>query len=1553
MANKTYSMRISATDDFSGTLKRLRTESQSAFNAVERGSRGATGGLRRFAGNGLSGLTAALPGASGGLGSLGAGLGAIAGPAGLAVGAGVAIAGVASELGKLGAESTAAKNVFNLLASEFGNADRVLQQLNAVTGGVTDNITLMSSANKLMASGLAESAEELAEFQRLGVQLGAAFGEDAATAMENFNLAILNMSYQRLDTFGISASRVRARVKELKDEFGTETAFKMAVFEEGSKSLDRFGAAIQKNFTPVDKLNKKLSDLGASIGEGINAWWQDLIARTLDIINLFEDVHELIQLRISAINPFDPNRSTILEDIETIESRLGTVLSAGGAYEENWSHLSDGSVATGIREVADTVVELDTALGETDEEAETLRRSLEALFAVGTGEEWGAFNQLKVLALAALEAKGATDEVIAATERAFNMFSGTTSPAYESVMENIGPLLADVAETDPGRAAELAEYFLEQFETRSNEFGNTDRGVDALRLAGLDIGLFVGSGGGRTIDVKPGDDAGILAAREGISYEQAKSLYNEQGILSIGQHQLGGIGQTTRLTIGGEQWGDAALDPLHGFEGLPTIDLPPTATLSDFIDIKPEDLEARAQTLWDQYHASLEEAFRSGDTELLKRLTGGGPGPTIGDVAPTVTIDADTTLADEKIAAVKGAVDELTAEPKTVDIRVDVQPPWGMHRGRPEAPADGGTGPLPDDGFTPGFDSEGGLVQVDADNPAVIPDITVGVVLEKGSTWDTDVETLQAAVSGITADLMAGLIQADDWATDVETIQGAIEALTVDVPLTIDTIDAQTDLTAAIDNLDTSLATPPTVTVDVGINAADAQSELTNAIDSLFADDTVATPAILVSPEIDTATAQSDIITAMDTLFAEGTASPTFAVTPIVDATAAQSLITQAMDSLFTDDSANAPTFAIAPVIVSDAQSDIITAMSQLFTDDSTASPTFAVAPVIVSDAQSLITQAVDQLFTDDTTAMPTFTVAPVIVSDAQSLITQAVDQLFTDDTTAMPTFTVAPVIVSDAQSLVTQAMDTLFTDDSANAPTFAIAPVIVSDAQSDIITAMSQLFTDDSTASPTFAVAPVIVSDAQSLITQAVDQLFTDDTTAMPTFTVAPVIVSDAQSLVTQAMDTLFTDDSANAPTFAIAPVIVSDAQSDIITAMDSLFVDGSTASPTFAVAPVIVSDAQSLITNAMDQLFADDSARMPTFMIAPVISTNAQSDIITAMSQLFTDDSTASPTFTVSPVIDTADAQSKLTAEVDNIFDAEGAIPPTFAAMVSVAASETFAEDTQTITDTLNALTGTAKVGAVAREQWPTDVESIQSAIGSITGTAKVGVAKGAEWDAEVQTITDALDAIANERIAKFKVGVVENFAETVTGLTNWLDSIAVDRTATIDVEVNLQSGGQGASGAETAPEGGGGLGLVGDLLGLLPGGAMLADSIIGLIGGGDEAAAGGENPMFAGVYGGSTLETSLTTLETDLQSVVTEQQNVQTEVANINALDVTLDTSAIDTALDTLEERLKELTDKTWTVNMKANVSTSANAANVVSTDIRRFITDSERGGFVADV
>lgn len=214
--------------------------------------------------------------ASGAVGKVTSALGGLASAAaGLAAGAAAGVGAVGMAIGKLALDAAPVDQVrqtFEALSKSIGEtAETMLADLRAATNGMVNDADLMLSANRFMSMGLAESAEEAAGLAEMATRLGTAMGGTATQSMEDFALMLANQSIPRLDSFGISSGRVRARIDELMastEGLTREQAFMQAVSEEGAVALERLGSAGATGANvSLEQLKATFENLKLQVGE--------------------------------------------------------------------------------------------------------------------------------------------------------------------------------------------------------------------------------------------------------------------------------------------------------------------------------------------------------------------------------------------------------------------------------------------------------------------------------------------------------------------------------------------------------------------------------------------------------------------------------------------------------------------------------------------------------------------------------------------------------------------------------------------------------------------------------------------------------------------------------------------------------------------------------------------------------------------------------------------------------------------------------------------------------------------------------------------------------------------------------------------------------------------------------------------------------------------------------------------------------------------------------------------------------------------------------------
>jgi hypothetical protein len=151
-----------------------------------------------------------------------------------------------AEFTKLGATANAVEKRFVALAGGEAQAEEFMRSIRTETNYTVDAMTAMQAASKYMSLGLADTADGAASLIGMASRLGDQT-QSTQQRIDDFGALLANQSIPRLDNFGISSAKVRARIKELQTEFvgmSREAAFNQAVLEQGAVAMDRLGDSV-------------------------------------------------------------------------------------------------------------------------------------------------------------------------------------------------------------------------------------------------------------------------------------------------------------------------------------------------------------------------------------------------------------------------------------------------------------------------------------------------------------------------------------------------------------------------------------------------------------------------------------------------------------------------------------------------------------------------------------------------------------------------------------------------------------------------------------------------------------------------------------------------------------------------------------------------------------------------------------------------------------------------------------------------------------------------------------------------------------------------------------------------------------------------------------------------------------------------------------------------------------------------------------------------------------------------------------------------------------
>ena len=173
------------------------------------------------------------------------------------------------ELAKLGATAERVEQRFGMLAESAGGADEILRAFQVGAGGAASQMDAMLSSSKLLQMGLVDDAESM---ERV-VEMASRLGDQTMTVgdrVQDFALMLANQSIPRLDNFGISSGKVRARIIELQaatEGMTRETAFMQATMEAGGDSLIRLGDRVEDDAMAFEKMEAAMADARVELGQ--------------------------------------------------------------------------------------------------------------------------------------------------------------------------------------------------------------------------------------------------------------------------------------------------------------------------------------------------------------------------------------------------------------------------------------------------------------------------------------------------------------------------------------------------------------------------------------------------------------------------------------------------------------------------------------------------------------------------------------------------------------------------------------------------------------------------------------------------------------------------------------------------------------------------------------------------------------------------------------------------------------------------------------------------------------------------------------------------------------------------------------------------------------------------------------------------------------------------------------------------------------------------------------------------------------------------------------
>jgi len=233
------------------------------------------------------------------------------------------------------------ENATNAL-NEFtnGQADRYVEAVTTATGGMVSAFDAAQISANLTGMGLAQTSDQVAEMTRVATILGKTFKNlGAADAANEFSLLMANMSFLRLDQFGISSAAVRDRIRELKAEtpgLTQEIAFYQAVMEIGGATADRVAGSMSDEAVAAAQLEAAWADLRVEIANNIplvNRFHQGLTGLVVGVRDLIQTERDFRQTAGATSQTLEEYAAQ-LHSVGMLDEDLARLVASGADTQE-------------------------------------------------------------------------------------------------------------------------------------------------------------------------------------------------------------------------------------------------------------------------------------------------------------------------------------------------------------------------------------------------------------------------------------------------------------------------------------------------------------------------------------------------------------------------------------------------------------------------------------------------------------------------------------------------------------------------------------------------------------------------------------------------------------------------------------------------------------------------------------------------------------------------------------------------------------------------------------------------------------------------------------------------------------------------------------------------------------------------------------------------------------------------------------------------------------------------------------------------------------------
>ncbi|MCP4540595.1 MAG: hypothetical protein GY832_25950 [Chloroflexi bacterium] len=426
------------------------------------------------------------------------------------------------ELAELGAMAQRVEKRFAAFAEEAGGAERILAAFQRGAGNTVSDMDAMASASRLLQMGLVGDADEMETVVEMASRLGDQT-QSATDRVSDFALMLANQSIPRLDNFGISSGKVRARIAELQattQGMTREAAFMQAVMEQGALSLGKLGPRVDDAASAFERNEAKMANLRVEMGQKLIpaammvteafSGLLDIAASMIDIVSgasikiagFTENLMSVAQAIPGVINPLIELSGTLetvtgLLDIQAAAQtadQMGTLSDAtqvAEGYMGSWSVYAAEMIAEGAS-LGEVMAELARTQNDTSAAFES-GGAVQAFFKDALVDQKGIMQETVAVTQAiALENALATGsyETYSAAIAEFNSIQTDANGAVLALTEaqfNMAQVMRDGA----SEASLLAD---EIFTSRLENQGYTSAVEESTRAVGELSGEFQNSG---------------------------------------------------------------------------------------------------------------------------------------------------------------------------------------------------------------------------------------------------------------------------------------------------------------------------------------------------------------------------------------------------------------------------------------------------------------------------------------------------------------------------------------------------------------------------------------------------------------------------------------------------------------------------------------------------------------------------------------------------------------------------------------------------------------------------------------------------------------------------------------------------------------------------------------------------------------------------------------------------------------------------------------------------------------------------------------------------